>query len=273
MIPDDPGHVRVFGSDVQQQMQRKAHHLWPLLRNDPRYGYEGRMVGLDGAEPADVPLLAALARLQGASVSHYVPLAQEAELAAHVAGAGLVTDRWDQFMGGAACIETCARVLNDFRLPDGYELHVIETDTPEARFDGLSDTALACGVLPPVTAVLSAQTQRAVCYCLDAPDGGVAACAGAVMRNPVESRHGGASWWGMLATRAADRGQGLSLYLGARAVLHMHEHYGAAEFYTGIRSDNAVSRHVCTKLGVVQSDYMILAVLDPDLFGEGGYTK
>ena len=71
----------------------------------------------------------------------------------------------------------------------------------------------------------------------------------------------------------ADRGQGLSLYLGARAVLHMHKHYGAAEFYTGVRSDNAVSRHVCTKLGVVQSDCMILAVLDPDLFGEGGYTK
>ncbi|MEO0892195.1 MAG: hypothetical protein AAFY35_06335 [Pseudomonadota bacterium] len=77
----------------------------------------------------------------------------------------------------------------------------------------------------------------------------------------------------MLATRDQDRGQSLSLYLGALAALYMNQTFKVEEFYTGVRSDNAVSRHVCQKLGVHNSEYACLAILDPSAFGEGGYTK
>ena len=117
-------------------------------------------------------------------------------------------------------------------------------------------------------------TLRPAAYvCLEAPDGGVAACAGSVMRNHPDSRFAKTAWWGMLATREQDRGHCLSLYLGALAARHMHDRHGVTEFYTGVRSDNAVSRHVCEKLGVHDSTHACVAILDPEAFGEGGYTK
>lgn len=264
---------RFFGSAAQQRMQRTAHLLWPLLKTNPAYGYEGRMVGIDGAGLEDVDAVAALTRIQGASVSHYVPLEHESRLAQAFVDRGLATDRWDQFMGDEDCLNICEDFCRQFQIPSGYNLHVVEPSTSNSVFDGLSETALSCGVLPHTSAVLAGQSQKAVCFLLQAPDEGVAACAGAVMRNHHESRFGTASWWGMLATRPADRGQALSLYLGALAALHMHEHHGAASFYTGVRKDNLASRHVCQKLGVVESQYACLAILDPEFFGEGGYTK
>jgi hypothetical protein len=264
---------RCFGSNAQQRMQRTAHHLWPLLRQDPTYGYEGRMIGVDGATIDDLPALVSLTSVQGASVSHYVPLKDEAALTRAVTEAGLATDRWDQFMGGMDCLNTCRDIAREFRVPNRYTLRVVQPGVSDALLTGLSETALASGVLPPDASVLFGQSRDAVCYVLEATDGGVAACAGAVMRNHPRSRYGAASWWGMLATRQADRGQGLSLYLGARAALHMHEQFGADTFYTGVRTDNAVSRHLCTKLGMVESDYACLAILDPEFFGEGGFTK
>ncbi|MEQ9261189.1 MAG: hypothetical protein RIG84_19040 [Roseovarius sp.] len=266
-------HPRYFGTDVQKRMQRIAHELSPLLRDDPDYGTEGRMWGLDSPELSQADKVAALARVQGATVNHYVPKSQEARYAEAYAARGLVNDRWDQFMGGRECLAICADYLAGFDMPDGYRLHHIGPATPTEILDGLEATTAACGVLPPMTPVLFGQTRRAAYFCLEAPDGGVAACAGACLRNHPESRFGKASWWGMLATRDQDRGRSLSLYLGAVATLHMHEAFGVEEFYTGVRSDNAVSRHVCEKLGVRDSAYACLAILDPDAFGGGGYTK
>jgi hypothetical protein len=231
------------------------------------------MIGIDGATIDDLPALASLASVQGASVSHYVPLKTEAALTRAVTEAGLETDRWDQFMGGMDCLKACRDIAREFRVPDRYRLRVVQPGVSDVLLTGLAETALSCGVLPPVSAVLFGQSRDAVCYVLEAPDGCVAACAGAVMRNHPRSKYGAASWWGMLATRQTDRGQGLSLYLGARAALHMHEQFGADTFYTGVRADNAGSRHICTKLGIVERDCACLAILDPDFFGEGGFTK
>lgn len=264
---------RFFGTDVQKRMQKTAHDLSPLLEDDPDYGTEGRMWGIDAPALCDLDRVAALARLQGATVNHYVPKSLESKYAEGYAARGLGNDRWDQFMGGRDCLEACAAFLADFGLPETYRLHHLGPSTPLHVLDGLQQTAAACGVLPPMTSVLFGQARKAAYFCLEAPDGGVAACAGACLRNQPQSRFGQASWWGMLATRDQDRGQKLSLYLGALAARRMHEDFGVEEFYTGVRSDNAVSRHVCQMLGVYDSDYACLAVLDPDVFGASGYTK
>lgn len=264
---------RFFGSDVQKRMERVAHDLWPLLKDDPAYGTEGRMIGIDAPSGNQVEKVAALTRIQGASVNHYVPKTEEDALAARYVALGLASDRWDQFMGGAACLEASTALIEGFTLPRGYTLHRLSPGTPAHVLDGLEQTAASCGVLPPMSPILFGEWLNAAYFCLEAPDGGVAACAGSAMRNHPDSRFARTAWWGMLATREQDRGHGLSLYLGALAVRHMHDHHGVSEFYTGVRSDNAVSRHVCEKLGVYDSALACVAILDPQAFGEGGYTK
>ena len=264
---------RFFGSEAQQRMQRSAHMLSPLLEDDPAYGTEGRMWGIDGPELSQVDKVASLASLQGATVNHYVLKSREAEFATDYAQRGFSNDRWDQFMGRRAFLEICSDYVSEVTLPTHYQLHQIGPETPTRILTALEVTAKAGGVLPPMTPVLFGQMRKAVYFCLEAPDGGVAACAGSCLRNHPESAFGHAAWWGMLATRDQDRGQSLSLYLGALAALHMNEIFKVEEFYTGVRSDNAVSRHVCQKLGVYDSEYACLAILDPSAFGEGGYTK
>ncbi len=264
---------RFFGSDVQKRMQKVANQLSPLLEDHPSYGIEGRMWGIDGPEVTDADKVVSLASLQGATVNHYVPKSEEKRFAEEYAKRGFANDRWDQFMGRRDCLEICSDYLVDFNLPKQYRLHRIGPETPTHILDGLEETATACGVLPPMTPVLFGQVRDAVYFCLEAADGSVAACAGACLRNHPRSRFGKTSWWGMLATRHEDRGQSLSLYLGALAVRHMYDNFGVEEFYTGVRSDNDVSRHICQKLGVRDSVYACLAVLDPDAFGEDGYTK
>lgn len=264
---------RFFGSDTQKRMERVAHDLWPLFKDDPAYATEGRIIGIDAPSENQIDKVAALTRIQGASVNHYVPKAEEDALAARYVGLGLASDRWDQFMGGPACLEASTALIERVTLPKGYTLHRLSPDTPAHLLDGLETTAAACGVLPPMSPILFGELLNAAYFCLEAPDGGVAACAGSVMRNHPDSRFGKTAWWGMLATREQDRGHGLSLYLGALSARHMHDHHGVTEFYTGVRSDNAVSRHVCEKLGLHDSAYACVAILDPQAFGEGGYTK
>lgn len=262
-----------FGSPAQQRMEEKAHWLWPLLRDNPVYGYMGRSVGVDGATLDEMPALAALTRVQGATLTHHVLPRDVPDLTRAFADQGLVADRWDQFMGGDGAVAACETVVRDFRPPAGYALRVVGPDTDATAYRKLAETALASDVLPPVSAAIGGRTRRAVCLCLVAPDGEVAACSGAVMGNHRDSPWARTSWWGMLATRAQDRGKSLSLYLGALALLRMHETFGATTFYTGVRRDNAVSRHICEKLGVVESGYACMAFLDPAAFGDGGFTK
>ncbi|MEO0371473.1 MAG: hypothetical protein AAF231_08470 [Pseudomonadota bacterium] len=262
-----------FGSEAQRRMQGIAYSLSPLLQDDSAYGTEGRMWGIDSPGLSDVDKVVALARLQGETVNHYVPKSQEAQFAEEYAKRGFANDRWDQFMGRRGCLDICSDYVAGFKLSNQYEVHHIGPETPTRILSALEKTATACGVLPPMTPVLFGQMRKAAYFCLETPDGGVAACAGACLRSHPQSRFGNASWWGMLATRDQDRGQSLSLYLGALAALQMNEAFGVEEFYTGVRSNNSVSRHVCQKLGVRDSEYACLAIFDPTSFGEGGYTK
>lgn len=264
---------RYFGNEGQQRMQAAADSLWTLVQDDPRYAYAGRAVGINAPEAQDAPRVMALARIQGATLSGYVARDVLETFKAAAASDGLSTDQWDHFCGGAACIETCAAYARAFHLPGGYTVHRNGPETGDSDFDRMADTALACGVLPPAAAALQGLTRQGVCFWLEAPDGGAAACAGAVLGGHPESRMSRTAWWGMLATRPEDRGKSLSLYLGALAVLYLHETCGAEEFFTGIRSDNHVSRHLCAKLGVVPTSLACMAVLDPVFFGKDGLTK
>jgi hypothetical protein len=67
-----------FGAHPQQEMQRIASALWPLLRDNPRFAYEGRFVGLDAPEPPDLEAIVALAGTQGGTASFFLDIGREA---------------------------------------------------------------------------------------------------------------------------------------------------------------------------------------------------
>ena len=237
-----------FGAPPQQAMQRTAAALWPLLEGDARFAYEGRFVGFDAPALADADTIAALVAVQGGEASFFVDAANEAPLTEALHRRGLTADRWDQLMGGRDAIAASRTVVAGFALPEGFAIEEVSADTAPDRLAAVAAMAMAAGVMLPAGAALRGVTRRAVAFFIVAPDGRIAACSGAVARHHAASPFADASWWGMLATADAFRGRGFSKYLGALAIVAMSERHGIARFYSGVRSDNAVSQKLCRGL-------------------------
>jgi len=262
-----------WGAPPQRQMQRTAASLWPLVQDDARFAYEGRFVGFDAPELGDVDTIAALVGVQGGTASFFVDARNEAALTGALTGLGLKLDRWDHLMGEADAIIAARAVLARYALPDDFLLEELTVDTPTERFAEMVEMALAAGVMPPAGRALRGITRRAVCYFVTAPDGNMAACSGAVARHHADSPYADSAWWGMLATAEAFRGQGLSRYLGALAVIAMNERHGIRRFYSGVRTDNAVSQKLCRSLGFGDRGLVTLAALDPERFANVSMTR
>jgi RimJ/RimL family protein N-acetyltransferase len=262
-----------FGSDPQRALQRRAAALWELVRDNPRYAFEGRCVGLHGLAAEDVLTFAALARTQGATVCFNVPAGGEAERTAAIEAQGLLTDRWDLLMGGERAIAACRAFIADYAPPKELTLVRAASDTPPALMQAMGETAAAKGVLPAAGEVLRGETHCGVCFFAVGEGERVAATAGAVMRNHPASDWADTAWWGMLATHDDWAGRGLALWLGALALVAMADEFGTKRFYTGVRSDNAPSQGLCRKLGLGDSGLVVLTAADPEAFGDQPLTK
>lgn len=260
-----------FGSDAQRRMQRTAYWLWPLLRHDPNYCYTGRFVGVDAPNGDSVDALVALAHVQGATLANFVPVAREAELIAAFRQRGMRTDRWDQLVGEGC--DAAAACVQSHPPPSGLHRVDLGPDTDEAVLDAMGATADLCGVNPPAGQVLRGEAGRGLAIVLQAEDGAVAACAGAVLGRHPASAYADTAWWGMLATASAYRGRHLASYLGALCMLAMNERYGVRRFYTGVRRENPLSRHICETLGLRESGLASVAALDRAAFGETALTR
>jgi len=268
-----PARGEYFGSDAQRAMQRRAASLWELVKHDPRMGFEGRCVGLDDVPDEDIPVFAALARVQGASACFKLPGAREAALTAALRAENLITDRWDLLMGGDGAIAACRAFLADYAPPAELRLVRAAPDTDPALMQAMGETAAAKGVLPAAGAALRGETRRAACFFAVDRDGRVAATSGAVMRNHADSDWADTAWWGMLATRDDWQGRGLALWLGALALVAMADEFGTRRFYTGVRSENAPSQNLCRKLGLSDSGMVLMSAADPETFGTEPVTK
>ena len=262
-----------FGAPPQQQMQRTASALWPLLMDDPRFAYEGRFVSFDAPGLSDIETVAALVAVQGGEASFFVDAADELSLTERLQQRGLKTDRWDQLMGGREAVEASRAVIAEFTLPDGFAVEEVTPETSRERLAAMAEMAITAGVMPPAGDALRGLTRRSVGFLIVAPDGRIAACSGAVARHNAASRFADTSWWGMLATAEAFRGRGFSKYLGALAIVAMSERHNIARFYSGVRKDNAVSQKLCRNLGFGDSGLVTLAALDPARFGEVKLTR
>ncbi len=262
-----------FGSDPQKEMQRRGAALWELVKDNPRFGFEGRCVGLHDMAAEDIPVFAALARTQGATVCFNVPAAVEAERTAAIQAEGLLSDRWDLLMGGARAISSCRTFLEGYTPPSELKLVRAAPDTDPSLMTAMGETALSKGVLPAAGEALRGETRRAICFFFVDGEGGVVATSAAVMRHHDSSDWADTAWWGMLATRDDYLGRGLALWLGALALTKMADEFGTKRFYTGVRSDNAPSQNLCRKLGLDGSGLVTISAADPEAFGDEPVTK
>ncbi|GGD29277.1 GNAT family N-acetyltransferase [Aureimonas glaciei] len=262
-----------FGSEAQQEMQRRAAALWQLVSDDSRFAYEGRCVALDGASPAVVDLSKALVVAQGGSASFFVKASDEDKVTAALNAEGFSTDRWEHLMGAETSVGISRDILAKARLPDGYRICEIGPESSAEEVRQFVDLALSCGVLPPAGMALRGLTRNSVAYLLLDPQGRGISCSGAVARHHPESPFGDSAWWGMLATREDMRGRGFSVHLGALALTSIAERFGVHRFYTGVRRDNLVSMGLCRKLGLGDHGLVVIAALDRKLFGDAQITK
>lgn len=262
----------VFGTDQQQSILAKGAALFAVIRDDPRFSYYGRNVGLADIGAGDVDLLAALTRLQGASSCANLPDAAVPDMRRAAEAIGLSTTHYQRWSGAADAIAAARAVVRSSPLPSDITLHRIDTDSTGALLEKLAEVSLACGVLPISGAVLRAATRPGTGFvALDTNGRPVACSAAAAYLHPEAD--GGECWWGMLATDPARRGQRLALRLGAEALLDITERFGFTRIFTGIEPGNAASESVCARMGLAPEDRSVIATVDPAQLAGGRMTK
>ena len=79
--------------------------------------------------------------------------------------------------------------------------------------------------------------------------------------------------WGQLATASDRQGEGIARAMGALAILEAAQRLSARRFRTGINPNNSASARLCTSLGVRDSEYVIVAAMDPEAFSDEHVTK
>lgn len=263
-----------FGSDDQRAVLRRSRGLAAVLGQDRRYSYYGRTLGLTGPEDGDLDHLVALAVVQGNATYGSVPLTQAAAVKASLLARGLVPTLYDKWEGSGAAITAARQIVATLSLPGDLTMLRLDASTPDGQMASLAEMALGCGVLPPCGEVLRGLLRPAVC--LVAVDGAgkvVSSAAASAYAHMDHPRLGRQAWWGMLATDPARRGQGLSVVLGAQAMLEMETGFGFGDFMTGVDPGNAPSEAICAKLGLSRGQSAIITCADPRALASGRMTK
>lgn len=263
-----------FETEAQRAHLARGSHAYALLRDDPRFTYYGRTVGLAAPESGDITVLSSLTRLQGSS--NYASVAN-ADLPRHIEAAraqGLGVTTYTRWEGAEAARDAARALLRDHPLPGDLVPEWIGGDAPHERLAALAEVALPCGVLPPAGAVLRGQARPGLALIARDRDGTPVACAGAAAYLHEDHPLGRTEcWWGMLATHPARRGQRLALILGAMVLREMQDRYGFARVFTGVAPGNTASEAVCRRMGLAPADTSTLSVADASLLPGGRMTK
>ena len=263
-----------LGTGAQRAVLRRGRALFDLIRDRPHFTYYGRTVGVFSPEDAPLDQVIALARLQGYSNFGCVANDRVAALSEAARAQGLQPMHYARWVGAGQTLEAARRMMDTRPLPEGLRAQWLTRDTPPDICASFADMALSCGVLPPNLAVLRGDLRPGACLMAIDAAGAVVSCAAAAAFAHEEHPSGKAEcWWGMLATRDAARGQGLSLRLGAEVIVEMNRRYGFSQIFTGVEPGNAPSEAVCTRLGLRATDHSILGMADPDLVPGGRMTK
>lgn len=71
----------------------------------------------------------------------------------------------------------------------------------------------------------------------------------------------------------ARRGKSLACWVGAEAILALHDRFGANGFSSGVKPDKAESQAMCARLGITRSEFIFAGGADPALMGSGPVTR
>ena len=263
-----------FGNADQQALLRRGQALAVLTRDDSRYSYYGRAVGLVEPADGDIDQLAALAVAQGNSNYSAVPSAQVAGIISDLEARDLVPLHYAKWEGAETALTAAQQVADSVPLPGDLTIVRVDATTPFAQLQSFADMALACSVLPMSGDMLRGNSKPAICLLAVDPQSNVVSCAAAAsFAHPDHATYGGQAWWGMLATDPARRGQRLALILGAQAMLQMNTEFGYCDFMTGVEPGNAPSEAVCRRMGLAPQGYSVIGCADPRALASGRMTK
>jgi hypothetical protein len=267
------GNDEYFGSPDRIALARRSAALWLLLRDNPRYAYYGRLVALSDPGHDTVHILSAMANLQGAAVSYFYPANAAQSLFAQLEEIGLATDRHEHFWGGETALAASRQVQKQFGFPADLTISAINSRTPRELVRNVAKLCQSCDVMPVPGSIMRGRARNGICLVATDQDHRPVATASSFMIHHPSSPRAKDAFWGMLATREDRRGERIALLLGAQAIIHMWERYGARGFMTGVRAENLSSQALCNKLGVTASDWVYASCIDKQMFTGSSITK
>ncbi len=265
--------MEAFGTDTQKRMAVAGEHLINLIGDDPRFCSHGR--GIQVANEYDDALTdaIAMARVLGITAIESVQRAKVDETRTEIERHGLKTDVISCYLGDLGSVDRAREILATRSLPDDLTVRIIDRESPTEWLEAFAEIALIHGVLPPIGPVMRGISRPGFAMVAFDSAGSPVATAGSVLCHPPSSPLHCRAQWGQLSTRPDRLGQGIAKVLGARALIHSHEVLGATGFKTGIAPGNTPSARLCEGLGLTDSGQDIIALIDPEIYGEDRLTK
>ncbi len=263
-----------FGSADQRSILKRGRALSEILRNDARFSYYGRTVGVASSLDGDLDLVATLAKIQGNSSCITVPANESQSYSLGLSSRGLTPLVYQKWEGSKTTLAAAREVVSAIPFPDDITLVWVSRETSGGLLQAAADMALNCGVLPTCGAALRGELQPAVsCMAVDRSGNVFSIAAASAIAHPEHATLSGQAWWGMLATNPSMRGRKLALVLGAHAILEMEAKFGFQEFMTGVEVGNTPSEAVCSKMGLAPRGMTIVTCTDPEASRDGRLTK
>ena len=251
-----------FGGPLIKLVQEKCDLLWPLLKDDPRFCFHGRAVGLADMQFGDLEPLVSLTKLTGAGACDYVPVEEVEKLQSSLEALGLKSDRMEVWRSDGSTIDAAREIIATSRWPVADDLVWVDAHTTGAEMQKLDEFTQEHGTSLPMGSFLRGVEKPAVCAYVCDEDGRVIVTSASVGQYHDSHQNSDMAYWGMLATREDNRGQGAALALGAHAIVAMYERHGLGRFFTAIKDGNTASENLCSKLGFSRKKAAVLIAID-----------
>lgn len=263
-----------FGSEVQQNVSRRARNLWRLLPDDPHLTYNGRImatVGFRGEDTCEKAM--SLSKLQGATTCHFLPKDKTQTLQEAAKAEGLSTNIWEFCQGGRSAYDAALKILETHKLPKDITISQLTVADDTARIKEFASMTADCGVLAMAGRVIRGLDVPGITLAGVDEAGEMVGSAWGYKCYHADSEFSDFAFWDGLSCHPDRRGEKIALILGAQSIVQLWEKLGVRGFCTGITPTNLSSMSLCEKLGIRQSDHIALGVIDPATFGEGTLTK
>ncbi|MGO1120834.1 hypothetical protein ACTL6U_19190 [Rhodovibrionaceae bacterium A322] len=263
----------ILGSPEQIRVIEQATALRALLKDDPRFAFQGRANSLTEPTKGGPDLVISLSRLQGYSSCHFVPRDQAEFYSRAYQAAGLQSLQWEQYWGRETALTQSRAFLASYAPPAGLTLKTVTADTPDSTVKALCQMSLEAGVLPAPGSTMRGDSLDGLMIYAETEKGEIVATGGAFMAYHPRSNRADEAFWGMLATRDDWRGNRLACWVGAQVILDMAQRYGAKGFSSGVKADNPASQAMCSRIGVARSDYVYAGAVNPQVMGGTSVTR